>query len=423
MSMPRCIAVVLLIAAAAISSTSADAAAEQRVVDWLLANGGEWNNLRVGMTPHGYRGVLATKDLKADDIMAVIPLNTTIDLPTQPQGDDGYGFHRSAIILAKMMKEPDSIFKAWFDSLPSANPPPLSIYTFPEQYVPLLNNEPMEAYLKNVQETVGYYWHHMAPEEDKKAVSYDEYMYGLALLSTRCFGSKLGCLLLPVVDMFNHYNLCKTRHELDSCTKNASADCEIWRVGQDYKEGEEVCFGYGGMFNDHSMVQYGFLSQPVSPEVFGIDRWDFDAADMWKNNVFLEPLPPFTANTSEGVWEEVKRLRGALEELEGGDWDAYMSPFAPIDKDGDILKLVLNWRELRQVALKQEVHRLLSLLRDALDVSDKLAVTGSGMAATPLCDCGDKSTAEGKVEKQQAEAAAAKEEEEQEEEEEEKDEL
>jgi hypothetical protein len=62
-----------------------------------------------------------------------------------------------------------------------------------------------------------------------------------------------------------------------------------------------VCFGYGGMFNDHSMVQYGFLSQPVDPELYGIDRHDFEEADMWKNNVFLAPLPPFSASECR-VW-------------------------------------------------------------------------------------------------------------------------
>jgi hypothetical protein len=49
----------------------------------------------VGVTPAGYRGVIATKDLAADEIVAVIPLNVAIDLPTQPEGDDGYGFHVS----------------------------------------------------------------------------------------------------------------------------------------------------------------------------------------------------------------------------------------------------------------------------------------------------------------------------------------
>jgi hypothetical protein len=82
-----------------------------------------------------------------------------------------------------------------------------------------------------------------------------------------------------------------------------------------------------------------------------------------------------------------------------------MSPFAPSDKDGDILKLVLNWRELRQVALKREIHRLLSLLRDAVDVTDQLAVTASGAAADASCSCSG--SGGGEKQEQQAEAAAA----------------
>jgi hypothetical protein len=39
-----------------------------------------------------------------------------------------------------------------------------------------------EDYLKNVQDTIAWYWHNMMEEEDKKVVSYDEYLYNLALV-------------------------------------------------------------------------------------------------------------------------------------------------------------------------------------------------------------------------------------------------
>jgi hypothetical protein len=57
---------------------------------------------------------------------------------------------------------------------------------------------------------------------------------------------------------------------------------------------------YGGMFNDRSLLQYGFLIEdPDPPHVFGADRHDYDVGDPWSNQHFMEELPaPFDAGGS-----------------------------------------------------------------------------------------------------------------------------
>lgn len=62
----------------------------------------------------------------------------------------------------------------------------------------------------------------------------------------------------------------------------------------------QVCNTYGGMFNDMSLIQYGFVQeQPQPPHLYGVDRHDFvfDPYDMWVNQRFTKVLPePFTSS-------------------------------------------------------------------------------------------------------------------------------
>jgi hypothetical protein len=58
------------------------------------------------------------------------------------------------------------------------------------------------------------------------------------------------------------------------------------------------------MFNDRSLVQYGFvMEQPQPPHLYGVDRHDFDPVNMWGNQMFDKVLPePFKSGEQGSCW-------------------------------------------------------------------------------------------------------------------------
>jgi hypothetical protein len=62
----------------------------------------------------------------------------------------------------------------------------------------------------------------------------------------------------------------------------------------------QICNNYGGMWNDRAFLSYGYLQHEDPPQLMGIDRHDYNPDEednnIWSsNNMFLKPLPEFTA--------------------------------------------------------------------------------------------------------------------------------
>lgn len=79
---------------------------------------------------------------------------------------------------------------------------------------------------------------------------------------TRAFDcGDLGQLLVPVIDLANHYNNCPhsiTTHT--DCGAESPGGCIVWRAGADIPAGGEVCNNYHtAMLQDRSILQYGML--------------------------------------------------------------------------------------------------------------------------------------------------------------------
>jgi hypothetical protein len=166
---------------------------------------------------------------------------------------------------------------------------------------------------------------------------------------------------LPVqVDMTNHVNGCPTVHSDKPCPNNPSDTCFIIRAGAAIAAGEEVCNGYGYLRNDEAFLHYGFnLDEDQAAELlFVVDRHDASMEALAGVGYRAETKPPPFSGTRAALQAEQMRLQQRLKQLLGGDEKARSWPKAQQDPEGVILQQLLQWRRLRQQAIKNELARL-----------------------------------------------------------------
>lgn len=60
----------------------------------------------------------------------------------------------------------------------------------------------------------------------------------------------------------------------------------------------------------------------------------------------------------QDVEAEVARLTALLQEMKAVDMTVQPSPDSALDSDGQMLRLVLEWRQQRQTAIATELKRL-----------------------------------------------------------------
>jgi len=325
------------------------------MLKWLVDSGGEVN-VDIGFIG-GYRGTVATEDMDTGATLAIIPLNNTFLLPTDvPPDSDGYEVHRAGVLVLEDMANPSSPFEPYWRSLPPRDTIHLSTYTIPATYVHLLQSKDVEDYVKGTQQMVKAFHTKMKERMDKSSISRKDLAYSLMMITTRYFGYENRSHLIPLLDMANHFNNCPNTHTTKECPKNPKAQCIFWEAGQPIKKGEEVCNSYGGMWNDRSFLQYGYLTE--DPHLLGIDRHDYNDGRVWDNNMWDKEPPQFTSEKIEGYRDEARRLRWILADLLEGDAPAAEQEPAKTDPEGKMLDLVRQLRDLRKDALSMEIERL-----------------------------------------------------------------
>jgi len=343
------------------------AAEEKALVEWVIDNGGTVN-AEVSWIDESYRGLIAKDDISKGKLIAAIPIDVVYPLDK----NDQYEFEMQAVTFLRDRANSSGTFQPFWKALPPKAQTPLDVYSFPPDYMPLLQSDHLTKHIYDRLMRLGMFVRDFGGSLKEDAISDEDLTYALTMISTRHFAAPdgQGNLLIPVLDMANHKNNCPNKWgNVGKCPANKKKECLMFEAGEDIKKGEEICNSYGGMWNDRAFLDYGYLQHEAPPQLMGIDRHDFDPEadenNIWtSNNIFTTPPPEFTADSAEGYKKRVEELAKTLKALEDMDEEAAAFELATTDHEGDILNMVLQWRDARKAGIKVELERLENIIKE-----------------------------------------------------------
>jgi hypothetical protein len=322
-------------------------------------------NVKILEQPGVGRYTVAARDIKEGDVLAAIP--PELCFAHGPGETDEI----AAVRLLAELQDPNSKFKPHLATLPRKGQT-RSLVTVPDTYLPLIQHSGLEKNVMKIKENMRRFWEShqdgliSVPVPDN--VTLRDLEYALDLFNNRMFDNgDEGGIMLPVLDMANHYNNCPhTIHgpEDTPCKPGSKDLCVIWRAEADVSAGEEVCYAYlSYMLQDSSLLQYGFLQGgDVANEMSGVDLPGVDPTAVWELQEEGKNAP-FTGSEEELI-EEQARLRRLYTRLEYVDrkFRPIIQPDPDLDADGSFLEQMWEWRRQRMAAISKEIIRIDELL-------------------------------------------------------------
>ncbi|RYC64259.1 hypothetical protein CHU98_g1972 [Xylaria longipes] len=246
----------------------------QELLDWATSHGVKLNGIAPERIPGRGIGVLATRDIQADEIVLDVPTNCLRTLSTVPKarlrrlGDTSISVH--GILAADLALDASSKFAPWDAVVPQ-----------PEDLVgmPLTWHPDLQALLpRRAAEILAAQKAKFARDWDVVAGAFPElggkgkevegmkrYRYAWLLVNSRTFYYLDAALkrrrgatrddhmaLQPVADLFNHADEggCHVAFGSDGFSFRATVPC---------RKGEEVRICYGRHGGDFLLVEYGFV--------------------------------------------------------------------------------------------------------------------------------------------------------------------
>lgn len=338
--------------------------AVESMLDWIKSKHGVVN-VAVRVVPGQGRITLAPRHIAQGNVLAAIPKSVCFETQAPTEAE-------SAVKLWREMQNVTSPLQPYLRVLPD-RPHVSSFYDIPVSYLPLIQNAAMARAIQQVQAQLVAVL--ASPSIESAQLTAGNLQYAMSLLKTRAFDcGDLGQLLVPIIDLANHYNDCPhsiTTHT--DCGAESPGGCIVWRAGADIPAGGEVCNNYHtAMLQDRSILQYGMLQRDEAAVMMsGIDRHDFDPEHPWAFQANINTAP-FTGTTVE-VQAEAARLSSLLANMESLDSTLKILPDPEADADGLLLNNLLQWRAERKAAIAAEHSRLLILLNQLPDgVQDSL---------------------------------------------------
>ncbi|KAF8055289.1 hypothetical protein HT031_006815 [Scenedesmus sp. PABB004] len=353
----------------------------EAMIAWIRAAGGEVN-VAVRHTPGGGRTTFAPRDFVDGDVLAKIPLSICYVASTKPQAEPA-----AAAKLLADMADPASPHAPYLAVLPPRRDV-WSLHNFPPAYLPLIQHNDTEWVINATQAQLARGWAALGPPP---GVGLGELAYAMSLRSASGGRSTVRAAHAPrarapaPARRRRRSNDCPHTHPKEPCAPGSAEECIVWRAREGVAAGAEVCNAYRFMLNDRSLLQYGFLVTrgPVSSQLSGIDRHDFNPATPWGDEIvtgqrsgpvrFEGQLPEVTA--------EVARLQARLQHLSTGDAAATAARPDPSDADGDLLGQLLAWRAQRKATMQAEVERLRRMAA-RLEADEAARRAGAAPAAT-----------------------------------------
>eukprot|EP00798_Chlamydomonas_sp_ICE-L_P004390 gene4390-14516_t len=295
---------------------------------WVVDKGGEVN-IEAGYNRDGARGVFATKDIAyGDDITGIPPsliFSQGVNVETGYNGDGirgifatkdiAYGeditrippslvfnqgnsteFSYPLLLYIKEWKSGYSRFQPYLDANPQVGEV-VNACNFPSSYIGMLHSEALEvlvlSYYTALEDLLSGAFDaelslvisdvvdgNVTMDELQYAcavgnVTMDNLQYACAVTSSRyVIGTPRPITIMaPVFDLANHMNNCLhyiAYHDDGSPSFRLVA-------GKDIKKGEEICYDYGALTDDHALISYGFLQKREDPpSMSAVDLPDYD---------------------------------------------------------------------------------------------------------------------------------------------------
>uniref|UniRef100_A0A383VR40 SET domain-containing protein n=1 Tax=Tetradesmus obliquus TaxID=3088 RepID=A0A383VR40_TETOB len=324
---------------------------------------------------------------RSGDVLAKVPLSIAFravdtDLLVQEE---------AAVHLLLDMANSSSPLQLYYQTVPKRSEI-WTMHSFPESYLPLVQNPPTERAIAANQDLLQETWQQHKQTLQAKLgpeTSLEDLRYAMAILVTRLIETgDDGLLMVPLIDMGNHRNDCNNIHPVEPCRPGSSERCMVWRAGKPLAAGDEVCIFYKFMLQDRSLLQYGFLqsgagSMSVQHRLSGLDRHDFKPEEPWEEPPVGEHGPLLFEGTPSAIVVELYRLQLLQSTLVKRDTEmtAAIKPH-PRDENGYYLQAMLTWRQQRQEAIAAEIQRLqrqLQRLQAAEERVQQLQSLGLGL--------------------------------------------
>ncbi|KAI0468984.1 SET domain-containing protein [Xylaria cf. heliscus] len=250
----------------------------QELLDWATSHGVKLNGIAPERIPGRGIGVLATRDIQADEIVLDVPKNCLRTLSTVPKarlrklGDMNISVH--GILAADLALDVSGKFAPWdavvprpedLSGMPLTWHPDLQAL-LPRRAVELLATQKAK-FTRNWDVVVGAFPELKGKGKKGEREGMERYRHAWLLVNSRTFYYLDAALkrrrgtarddhmaLQPVADLFNHADEggCHVAFGGDGFAFRATAPC---------RKGEEVRICYGRHGGDFLLVEYGFVMQ------------------------------------------------------------------------------------------------------------------------------------------------------------------
>ncbi|KAK0723961.1 hypothetical protein B0T21DRAFT_293899 [Apiosordaria backusii] len=266
--------------------------AYDELIHWATDQGIEVHGIEAKMMPGRGLGMVASKDIEANERLIYVPTSSLRSLTTvrskirhalPPPAPNNKGTPVHALLAADLTLEtPFAAIKysAWhaivptrdeiFSSLPLAWPP--SDYDKLHSLLPFqarTHLSKQKAKFEKDWELIRDVVFPALEMPPNRGTTYKQrFLYNWLLVNTRTFYHETPkterlskddkMILQPVADLLNHAD--------EGCEVSFDLACFTITADRDYKQGEEICICYGRHSNDFLMVEYGFCPEE--------NKWD-----------------------------------------------------------------------------------------------------------------------------------------------------
>ncbi|KAK6087808.1 hypothetical protein SCUP234_01447 [Seiridium cupressi] len=245
-----------------------------QLLEWAGERGIELNGILPKRLPGRGVGVIATRSIKADEVVLEVPTSSLRSIDTVPKvirSKLPKDITVHGLLAADLALDTISKYIIWNAVCPSPEDFASMPLLWPASLQPLLPG-PAKKLLSKQQAKLAKDWAAVSaafPDLDE-----DRYTYGWLLANTRTFyylsptlrrrTKEDRMVLQPVADLFNHAD--------EGCKVNFDAKSFVVQANRVYEKDEEVRICYGRHGGDFLMVEYGFVMDENQWDEVGLDE-------------------------------------------------------------------------------------------------------------------------------------------------------
>ncbi|UPK91970.1 hypothetical protein LCI18_002905 [Fusarium solani-melongenae] len=241
---------------------------DEAFLPWVEGKGVKLKGIEPRILPGRGIGVVATRDIRANEAILTVPLKALRTIDTVPKhiSDALHSVSVHGILAAEIALDKSDDFAVWKTVLPTKEDL--------ESGMPMMWPSELQLLLprraKNLldKQTATFRRECEIVLNAFPDLTRDEYLYAWVLINTRTFynsipkmkayaqADRLVCM--PAADLFNHAD--------QGCQLSFSPSGYTIKADRVYGQGEEVYVSYGPHSNDFLLTEYGFI--------LGTNRWD-----------------------------------------------------------------------------------------------------------------------------------------------------